>query len=297
MGTSKGYQMPTGGNWTPLKNDATDFVQGTANENVNPENLVKDFVRATGGFKGLMRGHGGNAPSVGGGGSGAGAKKGGGKAAGAGGSGGGSGAGAKKGGGKAAGGGGSGGGSGPKTSAAVGTARNFGGFLSNVNAVGLAQALRDRGLDSVVGKSAAYVADALLDEFAGPASTLDNALARESLAEVRDEILTDAESFEEVEERLNAAIDEFGIFGILVSFFGHYIFKMFCRNFYEEWVKKVGDAKAGSGLGQIKEYITSSLRTKLAGKKVTTVDWKQSEGKQFVESVLRETVEVFGVTA
>jgi hypothetical protein len=276
MGTSKGYQMPTGGNWTPLKNDATDFVQGTGNENVNAENLVKDFVRATGGFKGLMRGHGGNAPSVGGGGSGAGAKKGGGKAAG---------------------GGGSGGGGGPKTSAAVGTARNFGGFLSTVNAVGLAQALRDRGLDSVVGKSAAYVADALLDEFAGPASTLDNALARESLAEVRDEILTDAESFEEVEERLNAAIDEFGIFGILVSFFGHYIFKMFCRNFYEEWVKKVGDAKAGSGLGQIKEYITSSLRTKLAGRKVTTVDWKQSEGKQFVESVLRETVEVFGVTA
>jgi hypothetical protein len=276
MGTSKGYQMPTGGNWTPLKTDATDFVQGTGNENVNAENLVKDFVRASGGLKGLMRGHGGSAPSVGGGGSGAGAKKGGGKSGGRG---------------------GSGGGGGAKTSAAVGTAGNLGGFLSSVNDVGLAQALRDRGLDSVVGKSASDVADALLDEFAGPASTLDNALARESLAEVRDEILTDAESFEEVEERLNAAIDELGIFGILVSFFGHYIFKMFCLNFYEAWVKKVGDAKAGSSLGQIKEYITSSLRAKLAGKKVTTVDWKQSEGKQFVESVLKETLEVFGVTA
>jgi hypothetical protein len=276
MGTSKGYQMPTGGNWTPLKNDATDFVQGTGNENVAADSLVKDFVRATGGIKGLMRGHGGSAPSGGGGGSGAGAKKGGGKAGG---------------------GGGSGGGGGAKTSAAVGTARNLGGFLSSVNAVGLAQALRERGLDSVVGKSAADVADAMLDEFAGPASTLDNAVARESLADVRDEILTDADSFEEVEERLNAAIDELGIFGILVSFFGHYIFNMFCRNFYEDWVKKVGEAKAGTGLDQIKEYIRSSLRAKLAGKKVTKVDWKKSEGKQFVENVLKETVEVFGVTA
>jgi len=274
MGTSKGYQMPKGGNWTPLKHDATDFVQGTGNENVSAENLVKDFMRASGGLKGILRGHGGSAPSVGGGGSGAGTKKGGSKA-----------------------GGGGGGGGGAKTSAAVGTARNLGGFLSSVNTVGLAQALRERGLDSMVGKSAADVADALLDDFAGPASTLDNALARESLAEVRDEILTDADSFEEVEERLNAAIDELGIFGILVSFFGHYIFKMFCRNFYEEWVKKVGDTKAGSSLGQIKEYITSSLRAKLTGKKMTAVDWKTSEGKQFVESVLKETVEVFGVTS
>ena len=71
----------------------------------------------------------------------------------------------------------------------------------------------------------------MLDEFAGPASTLDNALARESLAEIRDEILADAETFEDVEKQLNTAIDELGIFGILASFFGHYIFKMFCRNF------------------------------------------------------------------
>ena len=279
MGTSKGYQMPTGGNWTPLKKDATDFVQGTGNEKVNPGNLVTGFIRATGGFKGMLRGNGGGAPSSGAGGGVSTTKT------------------PRKGGHKAGAGGGSGsGGRVAKASAAVGTARNLGGFLSSVDAVGLAQALRDRGLDSVVGKSAADVADALLDEFAGPASTLDNALARESLAEIRDELLTDAESFEDVEQRLNGAIDELGIFGILVSFFGHYIFKNFCRNFYEDWVKRVGDAKAAASLTQIKDYVTSSLRTKLAGKKVSEVDWYKGDGKQFVEEVLKETVEVFGVT-
>jgi hypothetical protein len=269
MGTSRGYKMPTGGNWTPLKNEATDFVQGTGSKDITPANLLTDFIRAIGGVKGLVRGHGGSAPSAGGG-----------KAAG----------GASKGSG------GGGGGSGGGTSAAVGTAQNLGGFLSRVGEVGLEESLRERGLDDAVGKSASDVSDTLLDEFAGPASTLDNALARESLAEIRDEILTDAETFEDVEKKLDTAIDELGIFGILASFFGHYIFKMFCRNFYEEWVRKVGDAKAASSLAQIKEYIVSSVRNKLTGREVATVDWKKDEGKQVTEGVLKETLEVFGVT-
>lgn len=269
MGTSRGYKMPAGGNWTPLKNDATDFVQGTGNADITPSSLLTDFIRAAGGLKALLRGHGGSVPS-GGGTTGTGAKT--------------------------KGGGGAGGATGG-TSAAVGTARNLGGFLSSVADVGLEKTLRDRGLENVVGKSASDVTDTLLDEFAGPASTLDNALARESLAEIRDEILNDAETFEDVEKQLNAAIDELGIFGILASFFGHYIFKMFCRNFYEEWVKKVGETKAATSLKEIEEYIRSSVRTKLTGRKITTADWKKDEGTQITENVLKETLEVFGVTA
>jgi hypothetical protein len=262
--------MPAGGQWTPLKNGATDFIQGTGSKDITPGDLLSDFIRAIGGLKGLVRGHGGSAPSSGGGQAAGGMSKRG-----------------------AVGGTGAGGGG---TSAAVGTAQNLGGFLSRVGEVGLEKSLRERGLDDTVGKSASDVSDTLLDEFAGPASTLDNALARESLAEIRDEILTDAETFEDVEKKLDTAIDELGIFGILASFFGHYIFKMFCRNFYEEWVKKVGDAKAASSLAQIKEYIVSSVRTKLTGREVAAVDWKKAEGKQVTEGVLKETLDVFGVT-
>src|SRR5438128_6563000 len=154
MGTSRGYKMPKGGNWTPLKNDATDFVQGTGNADITPSSLLADFIRATGGLKGLLRGHGGTVPSD--------SRT--------------TGTGAKT-----KGGGGTGDAVGGGTSVAVGTARNLGGFLSSVADVGLEKTLRDRGLESVVGKSATDVSDKFLDEFAGPASTLDNALARESL--------------------------------------------------------------------------------------------------------------------
>jgi len=49
-------------------------------------------------------------------------------------------------------------------------------------------------------------------------------------------------------------------------------------------------------LGQIKEYIISSVRNKLTGREVATVDWKKDEGKQVTEGVLKETLDVFGVT-
>jgi len=149
--------MPTGGSWTPLKNEATDFVQGAGSTEIAPSSLVANFIRATGGLAGLLRGHGGAAPLSG-------VTKGAGSKA------------------KGRGGGGAAGGAGTGTSAAVGTARNLGGFLSSVADVGLEKTLRERGLESAVGKSASDVTDTLLDEFAGPASTLDNALARVSLA-------------------------------------------------------------------------------------------------------------------
>lgn len=257
--------MPTGGSWTPLKNDATDFVQGTGGPDITPASLVTDFIRVNGGLKGLSTGS-GSAPLHG------------------------SGSGPGQSGGHKDGGGGG-------RSSAIHTARNLGRFLSRVGEVGLDTALRERGLGNIVGKSAGEVAQALLDEFAGPASTLENALVREALADVRDEMLENAETFEDVERCLDSTMDQIGVFGILASFFGHYIFKMFCRNFYEEWLKKVGDARAANSLQQIKDYVISSLRAKLANRKIDAVDWKKKEGILLVEDILGETIEVFGVKA
>jgi hypothetical protein len=261
--------MPAGGNWTPLKNDATDFVQGDGGQRITPAGLVTDFIRANGGIKGLRHGNGSTAPSWGG-------------------------ASAGKGTGGSGGSGGGGGGGGG--SAAIGTARHLGSFLSRVGDVGLETALREEGLEQYIGKSAAEVSDALLDEFAGPASTLDNAVAREALADVRDELLEDAQSFADVELRLTDALNDLGVFGILANFFGHYVFKLFCRNFYEEWLKKVGNTRTASKLKDIKDYITSSLRAKLAGRKLGNVVWKGKEGYRLAETVLKDTIEVFGVT-
>jgi len=252
--------MPAGGSWKPLKREATDYVKDAGGPEVNTANLFADFLRVNGGSRGISAGHGGSAPQE---------------------------SGRQK----------STGGSGKDgRSAVVGTARNLGSFLSRVADAGLEAALHDQGRDDLIGKSANDVFDCLLEEFAGPASTLDNALAREALAEMRDELLEDAATFEEVEQQLEELVTERGIFGVIASFFGNYVFRLFCRNFYEVWLKKVGAAKTNFKLNEIKDYITSSLRTKLAGRRLGPSSWKGKEGTLLSESVLKETIEVFGVT-
>src|ERR1041385_5685509 len=55
MGTSKGYNMPTGGNWTPLKTDATNFVKNQGQGSVSAGRLLADYLRANGGGKSIAR--------------------------------------------------------------------------------------------------------------------------------------------------------------------------------------------------------------------------------------------------
>ena len=47
MGTSRGYKMPTGGSWTPLKNDATDLDSGASNITVKTR-VLEEIVAERG---------------------------------------------------------------------------------------------------------------------------------------------------------------------------------------------------------------------------------------------------------
>src|SRR5690242_6296936 len=58
MGTSRGYRLPTGGNWGPLKTDATQFVQAPGASAATPKSLLRDYVRANGGSTGIISGRG-----------------------------------------------------------------------------------------------------------------------------------------------------------------------------------------------------------------------------------------------
>src|SRR5262249_39312291 len=108
MGTSKGYGMPTGGEWTPLKREATQFANDGGQGPVLPQTLLRDYLAASGGARALASGTGGG----GGGSAGAGTRGGrGGRSS---------------------------GGGGRTGQAARRVARSVGGFLSNVASVGLA---------------------------------------------------------------------------------------------------------------------------------------------------------------
>ena len=63
MGTSKGYKMPSGGDWGPLKREATDFVRNVGVKPVAPQSLLGHYIRVRGSSGGSASGTGGEGGS------------------------------------------------------------------------------------------------------------------------------------------------------------------------------------------------------------------------------------------
>jgi len=268
MGTSTGYNMPTGGDWTPLKRDATRFVKGERENGdspnpVSPEALLRKYLIPQGGARSFARGEAGTC-------------------------------GGSTRGGNGSGGGGSGG-RGGSGRAARNTGRNLGGFLASVSSVGLDEALREVGLSHLVGQSAADVSAGLLDALAAPASTLDESAARIALAKINDEMLKNAETYEDVERALSDVLDNQGLVRTLMNFFSEYLYQLFCRDFYEGW-KKVAPSQAERALRNVKDCMTSALKAKTVNRDVTKVKWHGREGLRITQQVMQETLEIFEVT-
>ena len=250
MGTSKGYDMPTGGNWTPLKTEATRFAKDEGQGPVSAERLLGDYLRTNGGARALSRGRGNP---------------------------GGSGRGGREG----------------QAARAVG--RKLGAFLSSVGSVGFDQALRELGLGDLVGRPTDEVAAVLLDTLAEPGNTLDDHAARLALANLNADLFRDAQTYGEAGRTLVEVLDAQGLARLLGRFFGHYLYERFCRDFYENWVRRVGASQAGRSLKVVRDCIDSSIRAKLIDRDLSRFTWRGRDGLRLTEEVMRETLEIFEI--
>ena len=51
--------MPKGGNWEPLKNNATNFIKQSGQGSVSPTSLINSYIKANGGTQAISQGRGG----------------------------------------------------------------------------------------------------------------------------------------------------------------------------------------------------------------------------------------------
>lgn len=189
-----------------------------------------------------------------------------------------------------------GGGTGGRVGRAAGKAGGIlGGFLSSVSSQGLAATLREIELSDLVGKSAADVASGLLDAFTDPANTLDDEAVRTALSELLSEMLESAKTPEEVETVFSEVINEQGVTKILADFFGKYLYRIFIRDFYESWQKRVGAAQANQKLREVKDYILSAIRSKFAGEESTNKNWSGNDGLRLSQEIMNDTLFVFAI--
>ena len=170
-------------------------------------------------------------------------------------------------------------------------AQRLGAFVAAVGQVGLSEALRREGLADLVGRPVQEILAALLDRLGGSASTIDDVDARTALARLQEEQLAQAADAEEVEELLQARVDNLD--DLLARYFGFYLYEQFCRVFFERLVQRVGENRALSFLNDIRDYILASVVNRLAGRPARTIDWSGKEGAEFCSATMESTLEVF----
>lgn len=289
MGTSKSYNAPTGGKWPPLKHEMTRWGSGGDGNPIpepppfpqplpsdfpatvpwevlpasglTPRRLLSRYIAANGGAAGMA------------------------------------GVSGSRGGGGGTGGGGGMGGSHRTASHAARVGRNLGGFVTRVREAGLAAALKDYGLADLVGRSAQEVTSAIVERLGGPGSTMDAHLARKALNKLRQELLKTAVTFEDVERILVGIVEKVQAAGLIMQYYGHYLYERFARDFYESLAKKIGIDKARAAVESIRRTIFASLRAKIGRRDPLTVNWRGEEGQQLAERILVETYHIYEADA
>ena len=174
------------------------------------------------------------------------------------------------------------------------TASRLANFVSSVGPLGFQQALELIGLSEFIGKPTSEIIPAIVDKLGGPSSTINDTDARNTLSRVMDELLSDLNTPEQVEEALNEVIEGDALESLLHQFFGYYLYEQFCRVFYERLANRVGRANADSYLDSILDTIKSALQLMTSDNDLSNIDWSGAEGQNLANQILQDTFEIFG---
>lgn len=202
-----------------------------------------------------------------------------------------------RGGSRGGGGGGAGGGGGSSRTSRLGgspraVARGIGAFLSDVGTKGFREALAERGLTDLTGKSPDEVAFALADLLGGPSSLIEQTALRDALLEL---VLQWSENAKEVDDfEQSVSIAASNIEDALHDFFGHYIFEVFKTVGYQGVLAAHGFEKAQSMAGQIRDFISAKIDAFESKQSLSDVDWNGPRGAAVVDAIVADTIEIFG---
>ncbi len=262
MGTSKGYAAPTGGQWTKLKRDVSRFARDVELGLPAPSQPDPRIGNLLAQLVAVLGGAAALSRAAG-----VGASAGSGSPVGIG-------------------------------AAAARTGAGLGGFASTVAGAGLDEALHGIELGDLADRPADEVVDAIVERLSEVPAGLDEAAAREALILLLAELQGDAATLADLETAYKRAAEAYGVRGLMVRYFGYYLYVLFCERFTERLNRDPERAKSAAAVSsQIREYVLTAVEARLAGTDVGAIDWTGPDGLQMSEEILGETLEIFGAPA
>lgn len=164
------------------------------------------------------------------------------------------------------------------------------GFFNIAKQYGFDEALNRAGLQDLIGKSNEEIYVGLLDYFADDGSTLDKNIVRDSMSELLKETMldvTDEKSYNEIIQNMdiNKFIMDFIIAFTQKSFLTNFSEKIegLCKNL-DEYIKAENT---------IKDFIRIEIERKYTFEELSKVDWRSSQGKDFINKKCEDAFEIF----
>ena len=165
-------------------------------------------------------------------------------------------------------------------------------FFTIVQSQGFNKALEQAGLSNLIGKSNEEIYSGLLDYFSGDGSSLDDAVVRDSMAELMKELFLDVpegKSFEEV-------INDLDMNKFVKDLITKFVQKDFIMNFSEKIevkCKNIEEYKKAEK--QIKDFIKIKIESKYTVEDLSKINWHGVEGRNFINNRCNEVLKVFEV--
>jgi hypothetical protein len=262
MGTSTNFTTPTGGDWSDLKRDITDLLNG--DDAITPEQIIGGTLLATQGFGKPLTVPSSASPLGG----------------------------VRSGGRRA--GGGTGGGGARTTGGRLSVGRaasGLGGFGATVRDEGLDAALEAFGLGELHGKPAAEViariAEHMTEDLPGTQGEILTAALRESIFEVA--ALEGDRSYQALEASLQAFLNREGVEGLVECFLSRIVFNRVWFH-VEAHVQKKADGAEGQALAaaverSIKGHVRSLIDEQKTAGRFNRLDWFGAAGDRFGQDI------------
>lgn len=176
--------------------------------------------------------------------------------------------------------------------AGIKTARQFGTFIGNIRRNGFSEAINFLSNGTEI-HDADQGINIILEKCTETASLLDDVAAKAAMRDTLEDIGAGAETLEELGDRFEEVIKDYGGEELLVRYFAFYLFEHLSTDFYEKLIKEKGIRETDLFYKDLKEYILEHTKTVSKHRDLLHVDWHTDYGKNLMQEIYYDTLKAF----
>lgn len=174
------------------------------------------------------------------------------------------------------------------------TAKKLGGFFGAFNrSNNIREALESTGLTDLEDKSVGDIINHLIEYCSGPAATIDEVAAKEATRKLLEELVSNAENIEEMEEMLMGKFEETTSEDLIIRYFGYYIYEHLDKWFYEKLIKDKNQSDCHNLFRQIKDFIFERLKDVQRVNSLQDLDWGSGDADKLIKNIQEDILIVF----